>query len=108
MELFGFDPGAFHLGNAVLHAANAGLLLLVLARLTGARWRSALAAALFALHPLHVEAVAWASERKEVLAAFFGLLALLAYARHAARPSAGRLAWWRWPSRPAWPPSRCG
>ncbi len=92
VQLFGFDAGAFHLGNALLHAVNAGLLLLVLERLTGARWRSALAAALFALHPLHVEAVAWASERKELLAALFGLLALMAYARHAARPSASRFA----------------
>ena len=91
VRLFGFDPGVFHLGNAVLHAASAALLAVVLARLTGAPAPSLLAAALFAFHPLQVEAVAWASERKEVLAAFFGLLALLAYARHAERPSVARL-----------------
>src|SRR5262249_14594980 len=65
--LFGPQPAGFHLTNIVLHAANALLLFLVLRRLTGAVWRSWLVAALFGLHPLHVESVAWISERKDVL-----------------------------------------
>jgi tetratricopeptide (TPR) repeat protein len=78
-----FGPGAHHGVNVLLHAANAVLLLALLLRLTGAFWESALAAALFAWHPLRVESVVWISERKDVLSAFFGLLALLAYTAHA-------------------------
>src|SRR6185437_12408045 len=73
-----------HLVNVVFHTANAVLLFLLLFRLTGAQWRGAIVAALFALHPLHVESVAWIAERKDVLSTFFGLLALLAYARYVA------------------------
>ena len=80
-ELFGKGPVGPHLTNLVLHAANTALLFLLLRRLTAATWRSALVAALFALHPLHVESVAWVTERKDVLSAFFGLLSLWAYAR---------------------------
>ncbi len=79
-SLFGPDAGGHHLTSAVLHAVNAGLLFLVLCRMTGARWRSALVAALFALHPLNVESVAWIAQRKTVLATLFGLLALWGWA----------------------------
>ncbi|HWR98316.1 MAG TPA: tetratricopeptide repeat protein [Candidatus Methanoperedens sp.] len=88
----GMNPTGYHLANVVLHAANAVLLFLVLRGYTGARWRSALVAALFAVHPLHVESVAWVTERKDVLFAFFGLLALGAYLRYARRPGAGSQA----------------
>lgn len=77
--LFGPGPLGPHSVNLALHAANAALLLLLLQRLTGAFWRSALVAALFALHPLRVESVAWVSERKDVLCAFFFLLTLHSY-----------------------------
>jgi 4-amino-4-deoxy-L-arabinose transferase-like glycosyltransferase len=81
-QLFGTRAGAQHLVSVGFHIANALLLLLLLRRITGALWRSALVAALFALHPLHVESVAWVSERKDVLSAFFFMLTLLAYAKH--------------------------
>ncbi|MGD0744716.1 MAG: tetratricopeptide repeat protein [Verrucomicrobiota bacterium] len=80
-QLFGKGPAGPHLTNLLLHAANTVLLFLLLQCLTAARWRSALVAALFALHPLHVESVAWVTERKDVLSAFFGLLSLGAYVR---------------------------
>jgi len=83
VELFGSGPARLHLTNLLFHTANTVLLFLLLRRLTAATWRSALVAALFALHPLHVESVAWVSERKDVLCAFFGLLSLWAYARYA-------------------------
>ncbi len=83
-QIFGLNPAGHHLVNVLLHAANTLLLFVLLNRLTGALWRSALVAALFAWHPLHVESVAWASERKDVLSAFFWMLTLLAYAKHAA------------------------
>ncbi len=86
----GQDPGAFHRTNVVLHAANALLLFLVLGRMTGAAWRSAFVAALFAVHPLHVESVAWVSERKDVLSTLFWMLTLAAYAAYARRPGPGR------------------
>ena len=80
-QLFGLKPAGHHLTSLLLHTANTLLLFLLLLRLTGALWRSAFVAALFALHPLHVESVAWASERKDVLSAFFWMLTLLAYTR---------------------------
>ncbi len=80
-QLFGLNPAGHHLTNLLFHTANALLLFLLLNQLTGALWRSAFVAALFAWHPLHVESVAWASERKDVLSAFFWMLTLLAYAR---------------------------
>ncbi len=89
---FGLDPGAFHRTNLILHVANVLLLFGVLRRLTGTRWRSALVAALFAWHPLHVESVAWVTERKDVLSTFFGLLTLGAYLRHVQRAGA-RFYW---------------
>jgi tetratricopeptide (TPR) repeat protein len=80
----------YHLTNLLLHAANTVLLFLALRRLTGALWRPALAAALFALHPLHVESVAWVAERKDVLSTFFGMLGLLAYEHYVRRPGPWR------------------
>ena len=91
-QLFGAWAGGHHLSSVVLHAANSILLYFVLKRLTGAVWPSAVVAALLAVHPLHVESVAWVSERKDVLSVFFLLLALLAYARYTARPGALRYA----------------
>ncbi|HPI63958.1 MAG TPA: tetratricopeptide repeat protein [Verrucomicrobiota bacterium] len=85
-QLFGVHAGWFHLVNATFHALNAALLFLALRQLTGATWRSALVAALFALHPLRVESVAWISERKDVLSGFFFMLTLWAYARYARPP----------------------
>ncbi|HEX6850831.1 MAG TPA: tetratricopeptide repeat protein [Candidatus Polarisedimenticolaceae bacterium] len=92
VTFFGVDPSGHHLVSAGIHALNAALLLLVLHALTGTVWRSAFVAALFALHPLHVESVAWASERKDVLSTLFGLLTVLAYLRRVASPTtAGRV-----------------
>jgi tetratricopeptide (TPR) repeat protein len=82
-QVFGLHAGGPHLVNLALHTANGVLLFVLLDRLTGAQWRSAIVAALFALHPLHVESVAWISERKDVLSTFFGLWSLLAYERGA-------------------------
>jgi tetratricopeptide (TPR) repeat protein len=82
-ELFGRGPAGPHWMNVLLHVANGILLFLLLGRLTGSFWRSAFVAGLFAVHPLHVESVAWVSERKDVLSTFFGLLALVFYARYA-------------------------
>jgi len=87
VSLFGMNAGRHHLVNLLLHATNAALLLLVLTRMTGAPWRCFLVAALFAVHPLHVESVAWVAERKDLLSALFWILAVLAYARYAARRS---------------------
>jgi len=86
-ELFGLNAGAQHLVNVLFHAANAALLFLLLLRLTDRLWPSAMVAALFAWHPLHVESVAWISERKDVLSTFFALLALSSYARYAQKKS---------------------
>ena len=80
-QLFGMDAGWHHLVSALLHAAASILLFLFLARATGARGPSAFVAFVFALHPLHVESVAWVAERKDVLCAFFWFLALWAYVR---------------------------
>lgn len=82
--LYGQQPGGHHLTSVCLHALNGLLLFLCLNRLTGALWRSAVVAALFVCHPLHVESVAWVAERKDVLSTAFGLLALYWYASYAA------------------------
>jgi Tfp pilus assembly protein PilF len=82
-ELFGLNPGWHHMVGLGCHVANTLVLFAVLRRMTGALGRSAMVAALFALHPLHVESVAWVAERKDVLSAFFFLLTLWAYARYA-------------------------
>jgi tetratricopeptide (TPR) repeat protein len=84
-QMFGLKPWGHHLTSVLLHAANTVLVFLLFRRLTGAIWRSWLVAAVFGLHPLHVESVAWVAERKDVLSAFFGLLALLCYAGYAQR-----------------------
>jgi Flp pilus assembly protein TadD len=88
VEFFGLDPRGHHAVNLVLHAANSGLLYLALRSLTGSTAPSALVAALFAVHPLHVESVAWVAERKDLLCGFFWMLTLLAYARYARAPGA--------------------
>jgi protein O-mannosyl-transferase len=88
-ELFGLKPAGHHLTNVFFHVTNSVLLFLLLRKLTGAMWRSAFVAALFALHPLHVESVAWVAERKDVLCAFFGLLSLASYANYARRINLG-------------------
>jgi tetratricopeptide (TPR) repeat protein len=86
VEVFGLDARAHHFVSLSFHAANAVLLFLILSRMTGAPWQSGFAAALFALHPLHVESVAWLAERKDLLSTFFWLLAIGAYLRYARRP----------------------
>src|SRR5206468_311059 len=91
-QLFGIFAGGHLLVNALMHAANTLLVFWFLLRTTQARWSSALVAALFALHPLHVESVAWAAERKDTLSTFFGLLSLIAYVRYAEAPSIRRYA----------------
>ena len=82
-QVFGLNPWGHHLTSVLLHAANTLLVFLLFRGLTGALWRSALLAALFGLHPQHVESVAWVAERKDVLSGFFGLLALVFYVRYA-------------------------
>jgi tetratricopeptide (TPR) repeat protein len=89
-QFFGMDAGWHHLTNLWLHALSALLLFAVLKRMTGARWPSAAVAFLFALHPLHVESVAWVAERKDVLSAFFWMLTLACYVRYVERPGVGR------------------
>ncbi len=83
VSLFGVNPRASHWVNIGIHIANTLLLFLLLVQATGAKWRSAIVAALFAVHPLHVESVAWISERKDVLSTFWGLLSLSAYVSYA-------------------------
>ena len=90
VTLFGLDAGAHHRTNLLIHAANAALLLLVLFRMTRRLWPSAMAAALFALHPLHVEDVAWISARKDLLSTLFWLLAIQAWVRYTERPGVRR------------------
>jgi hypothetical protein len=89
-ELFGLNPAGPHTINVLLHAANAVLLFLILESATSLAWRSLVVAALFALHPINVESVAWISERKNVLSMLFFLLALAAYGWYARRPGVGR------------------
>jgi Tfp pilus assembly protein PilF len=90
VQLFGLNAGAFHVVNLLLHTANVILIFLVLFRMTRRPWRSAVVAAVFALHPLHVESVAWISERKDVLSTFLGIVALLLYLRYVERPTITR------------------
>lgn len=82
-ELYGMNAGGYHVTNLVIHIANSLLVLLVFFKMTGALWESAFIAAMFALHPLHVESVAWVTERKDVLSTFFWLLTMWAYAFYA-------------------------
>jgi protein O-mannosyl-transferase len=88
-QLYGVHPLGHHLTNVLFHVTNVALLFLLLRQITGFLWRSAVVAALFAWHPLHVESVAWIAERKDVLSTFFFLLMLMAYVRYArAKPHA--------------------
>ena len=89
-ELFGLNPSGHHLTSLLFHIANVLLLFFVLKKLTGAVWPSAFVAAIFGVHPLQTESVAWVAERKNVLSAFFWLLTIAAYVRFAERPSIGR------------------
>src|SRR3984893_1997548 len=89
-QFYGSNPGLFHLTNVVLHAATAVLLFLVLRRMTGAVWRSAFVAAVFAIHPLRVESVVWIEERKDVLSGVFFMLTLGAYLHYTRKPSVAR------------------
>src|SRR5205823_1856386 len=86
VELHGMDPGAHHTTNVVFHVANTLLLFALLNRLTGSFWRSGMVAALFAVHPAHVESVAWVTERKDVLSTLFWLLTMWAYASYVRQP----------------------
>jgi Flp pilus assembly protein TadD len=90
VQVYGLDPAGHHRTNLLLHLANVVMLYLALRRITGFRWRSAFVAVLFAIHPLHVEPVAWVAERKELLSTAFLLLAILAYASYVKRPCVRR------------------
>jgi tetratricopeptide (TPR) repeat protein len=91
-QLFGLNPAGHHFTNLLFHVANMLLLFGLLRRMTGAVWRAAFVAALFALHPMHVESVAWVAERKDVLSAFFGLLTLWMWWSYIRSPSPRRYA----------------
>ncbi|MDH7482986.1 MAG: tetratricopeptide repeat protein [Armatimonadota bacterium] len=86
MQVYGLRPMGFHLTNVIFHIANVLLLFLVLNRMTEKVWRSALVAALFAVHPLHIESVAWVAERKDVVSTFFWMFTMWAYVRYALLP----------------------
>src|SRR5210317_2283985 len=87
VELFGMNPGAQHGINLFFHILNSVLLFVILTKITGQRSASLIVAGLFAVHPLHVESVAWISERKDVLSTFFFLIAFFCYARYIQKPS---------------------
>jgi tetratricopeptide (TPR) repeat protein len=87
ISLFGMNPAGHHAVNLLIHILNVVILFLLLRRMTGSTWKSAFVAGLFALHPLHVQSVAWIAERKDLLSTFFGLLTIWAYASYAERPS---------------------
>jgi hypothetical protein len=87
VQLYGMNPAGHHFTNVLFHITNAVMLLMLLTKMTGERWKSSFVAFLFALHPLHVESVAWIAERKDVLSTFFFLLTLLTYAGYSQRKS---------------------
>lgn len=89
-QLYGLNAGGFHWTNLLLHIISTILLFLVLSRMTGSLWRSGFVAVLFALHPLHVESVAWIAERKDVLSGVFWMLTMYAYVSYVDRPGAWR------------------
>src|SRR3982074_1547848 len=89
-QLYGLQAGGHHFTNVLLHTVAVLLLFAVLREMTGALWQSAFVAAMFAIHPLHVESVAWVAERKDVLSAVFLMLTLGAYLRYARAPSIAR------------------
>jgi Flp pilus assembly protein TadD len=88
-QIYGLNAGGHHLTNLLIHVVNALLLFVLLKRMTGALWRSAFVAALFALHPLHVESVAWVAERKDVLSTFFWITTTWAYVHYVEHPRFG-------------------
>ena len=90
VQIFGMNAAGHHAMNVAIHAVNTLLVWALFLKMTGARWRSLVVAALFAVHPLHVESVAWVAERKDVLSTAFALLAMLAYVGYVRRPSVGR------------------
>ena len=90
VELFGMNAGAHHLTNLLFHILNSLLLFIVFRKMTAHVWQSGIVALLFAIHPLHVESVAWVAERKDVLSTFFGLLTIWSYARFVQRPAIAR------------------
>ena len=92
VQVHGLNPSGFHLTNILLHTASALLLFLVLHSMTGSLWRSALVAAVFAIHPLRAESVAWITERKDTLSGFFFMLTLAGYVRYVRRP----FSFWRY------------
>ncbi|HPL47857.1 MAG TPA: hypothetical protein PLR13_08525, partial [Smithella sp.] len=91
-ELYGLHAGGYHVTNLIFHILSTLLLFWLFHRMTGALWKSAFVAAFFALHPLHVESVAWVSERKDVLSAFFWMLTLCLYVYYAEKPVIKRYA----------------
>lgn len=93
VELFGLNPGAHHTTNMLLHAISTVLLFAALGLLTGGWWRSAVVAALFCVHPMHVQSVAWIAERKDVLSGLFWMATLAAYAHYSLRPTSARYLW---------------
>jgi tetratricopeptide (TPR) repeat protein len=90
VQLYGLHPGRHHLTNLLFHIVNTILLFGILRRMTGKLWQSGFVAALFALHPLHVESVVWVAERKDLLSTLFGLLVLWSYTRYVQNPGVGR------------------
>ena len=90
IQLYGMNPGRHHFTNVIFHIANTLLLFLVFRRMTESLWRSGFVAAMFALHPLHVESVAWVAERKDVLSTFFWMLTMLSYVWYVDHPGRNR------------------
>ena len=90
VQLYGLDAGGHHVTNIILHLCNTLLLFWLLRTMTGRSWCSAAVAALFAVHPMHVESVVWVAERKDVLSTFLGLLTLLAYVRYSRKADLAR------------------
>ena len=93
VQLFGLDAGPHHVENVIIHALTTVVLFAALVRMTGALWRSAFVAALFGVHPIHVESVAWIAERKDVLSGLFWMLTLWAYASYARKQNLKSYAW---------------
>jgi hypothetical protein len=93
VQLFGMAPGRHHLTSVLFHIANTILLFLLFNRMTGAAWRSAFVAMLFAVHPINVESVAWVAERKSVMSTFFWMLTIYSYIRYVEQPGVLRYLW---------------
>ena len=92
-KMYGTSAGGYHVTNVLIHLVNTLLLFIIFGRMTGRLWESGFVAALFAVHPLHVESVAWVTERKDVLSAMFWLLTMSAYAYYVDNPSLKRYGW---------------